>query len=370
MARNQASAVRHALRGNRGRKKSTGPGPLGTGSTLLNLACTDMVDGGFLPGHYYLFVGDSDSGKTFIGMTCFAEAAINKAYDKYRLIYDGTEHGALMNVRKFFGKAVEERLESPKVDGSGEPVYSQTVEQFYDHVDDALRDGRPFVYVLDSQDALSSEAEQKKFDQRKRSRRKTTTDDDATKSLGSYGDGKAKVHSSSLRKIIGPLYDSKSILIILNQTRDSFSIFESGTFSGGRALKFYAKLQLWSSVRGRIKRQVRGKNRQLGITSKVKIVKNHITGKDKIVEIPIYHSHGIDDIGGCVDYLVSEGIWSKNKSGTIEVHGIGQKFSGRMDDVVRRIEEDGMLEDLRDLVGMTWHDIEKACEVKRQRRYE
>ena len=70
---------------------------LGTGSTLLNLACTGKLQGGFLKGHYYSVVGDSSSGKTFLALTCFAEAAINKNFKEFRLIYVLAE-GRLINL--------------------------------------------------------------------------------------------------------------------------------------------------------------------------------------------------------------------------------------------------------------------------------
>ena len=71
---------------------------LSTGSTLLNLACSENPFGGFLKGKYYLLVGDSDSGKTFLSMSCFAEAMIQKPFKNYRLIYDYVEDGMLMHM--------------------------------------------------------------------------------------------------------------------------------------------------------------------------------------------------------------------------------------------------------------------------------
>ena len=107
---------------------------LSSGSTLLNLAATGRIDGCFLKGHYFFYCGDTDSGKTFIGLTCFAEASINKAFDNYRFIYDAPEGGALMDIEKFFGKRVAERLESPSEKGA-----SETVEEMYFNIDDALK---------------------------------------------------------------------------------------------------------------------------------------------------------------------------------------------------------------------------------------
>jgi len=54
---------------------------LSTGSALLNLAISGQADVGMLPGYYYYFVGDSNSGKTWIARTCLAEATINTNYD-------------------------------------------------------------------------------------------------------------------------------------------------------------------------------------------------------------------------------------------------------------------------------------------------
>jgi len=70
---------------------------LSTGSTLLNLACTGFPERGFIKGHYYFIVGDSTSGKTWLSLTCLAEASINPNFKNYRFIYDNAEDGALMN---------------------------------------------------------------------------------------------------------------------------------------------------------------------------------------------------------------------------------------------------------------------------------
>jgi len=337
---------------------------LSTGSTLLNLACSGRPDGGFFKGGYFFFVGDTTSGKTFLSLTSFAEATINPAFDDYRLIHDEVEGGALMDFARFFGQRVADRVEPPARDKHGAPVYSQTAQQFYYHLDDAFRVGRPFIYVLDSQDSLSSEEEIKKFGKLKKAAR-GQRDDEA----GSYGDAKAKVHSANLRRVLRPLADSGSILLILNQTRDSFDMFQKSTYSGGRALLFYASLQLWSSVAGKLDRMVKGKKRELGIISKVRVKKNRITGRDRSVVIPIYHSCGVDDVGGCVDYLVDEGIWERTREGVITVTGLGPTWEQRREPLIRRIEEQDLGEDLRSLVAETWEEIEQACRVPRKNRY-
>ena len=343
---------------------------LSTGSTLLNLACSGKASGGFLKGHYIFFVGDSDSGKTFLCLSCLAEAAKNPAFDKYWLIYDAVEHGALMNIERFFGKKTAKRLEPPAVDGVGNPIYSRTTDDFYFHLHDAVNGKKPFIYILDSQDSLTSKREDDKFDLRKRKARGKASKSDEKKSDSDYGDGKAKAHSSTLRKFMGPLNESGSILIIINQSRDSFDPFKNQSYSGGRALKFYATLQIWSKKIGKIEKTHRGKKRQQGVKCKVHVMKNRVDGKDRTIEVPIFHSYGVDDVRSCIDYLVDEGEWKKDKSGVITATGMGPDQKMKVNKLIRWIEDSGMTDDLRGLVQDCWHEIEDAVSLKRRPRYE
>ena len=108
-------------------------------------------------------------------------------------------------------------------------------------------------------DCLSSKEEADKFDQHKKAFRT------GKKVPGSYGDGKAKKNSAGIRKLLSDLGKSDSILIIINQTRDNIGFgFDKKTRSGGKALRFYATTEIWSSVVGKLKKNVRGKDRQQG----------------------------------------------------------------------------------------------------------
>lgn len=338
---------------------------LSTGSTLLNLAMTGQPDGGWVCGHYFLFVGDSDSGKSWFMHTALAEASINPQFDDYRLIYDNTESKSLMDIARYFGTRLAERIEAPSVK-NGEPVFSETTEDFYYNVDDALKDGRPFIYILDSQDSLTSNRESKKFGQLKAKARGKKVE----VSGGDYSDGKAKVHSSHMRQLITPLANRNSLLIVVNQARDSFDMFDKDSYSGGRALKFYAVCQLWSHNAGKLQKEYKEKKRQLGIKSRIVLKKNHITGRQSEVVVPIFHSHGIDDVGCCVDWLISEKVWEKNGSGVIKATGIGPTIEAKHEALIRKIEERELEQDLADLVGEAWNEIEEAIAVKRKSRYE
>jgi RecA/RadA recombinase len=338
---------------------------LSCSSTLLNLACTNTTQGAWPLGSVVLFVGDSDSGKTWIALASLAEAANRKLFDDYRLIFDNAENGALMDMERYFGKRLRKRLEPPRVDENGKAVYSKTVEDFYDNVDDAVEDGRKFVYVLDSENALGSRSEEKLRKKNKARRQKGAKEGDT------YGTEKAKAHAKNLNRVASALARTKSILIIISQTRDKIGATGFGprkTRSGGRALAFYAHIQVWSATKEEIKsKEIRGKKRQQGIKSLCQVKRSRVTGKKRSVEIPIYHSVGVDDVGSCIDYLVEEKYWSKTQ-GKIKAKDF--KFVGFKDELVKHVEENELEPDLQRLVGKIWNEIEEATKIERKKRYE
>jgi len=335
---------------------------LSTGSTMLNLACTGKSRFGYGKGKYYFLVGDSDSGKTFLALTCLAEAGINKYFDNYRMIYDNAEDGALMDIEKFFGKAVKDRIEPPSYDGDGEAVFSDSIETFYYHVDTALKEEQPFIYILDSMDSLTSEQETDKFEERKDAYQKGK---DVT---GSYGDGKAKINSANLRRLLTPLRKSGSILIVINQTRDNINklSFAKKTRSGGWALKYYATIEIWTSPQGKIKKQIRGKKRSVGTQVQIDVKRTRVTGKDRRVSVPIFPSYGIDDVTSMIEFLIDEKHW-KMSGQKIKAKEFKKKMT--MKALVDYIEKKGHERKLQKITEGVWNEIEEACEIKRKPRY-
>lgn len=338
---------------------------LSTGSSTFNLACSGRVEGGFLKGKYYFIIGDSSSGKTWLSLTCFAEACKNKEFDNYRLIFDDAE-GSEIDIERFFGKKVSKRIEFPR--GTREnPECSTSLEEFYFNLDNALSHKQPCIYVLDSMDALDVEEDEAKFNERKEAYEKGKSLD---KLSGSYGVAKAKMNSTNMRREMHKLANTGSILIVLSQTRDRIGFgaqFDPRTRSGGRALKFYATLEMWSSVREALKSSaVNGKEREQGIICKIEVKKNKLNGRRRVVEIPIYHSYGIDDVGGCIDYLIEEKHWAKaNKIDATEL-GVAFKY----DKLANWIDENNKVEELHAIVQKVWDTVERKSSVNRKRRYE
>jgi len=334
----------------------------GTGSTLLNLALSDRADGGFLVGKVVNIVGDQSSGKTFLALTILAEAAHNPRFDKYQLIHDDAEAASEFDFAKLFGQKTAERVLPPSLRRE-EPGYSQTVLDFECSVKSVMEEG-PTIYVLDSLDALTTDADIKHGEELREAH------DKGREAKGSYGMEKAKQASILLRHLVAKARDSGSLVIIISQTRDNIDpmSFQRKTRAGGKALYFYCSYEMWLAVAGKISAKINDKPRVIGVTSRIKCTKNKATGKLREVDLPIYYSYGLDDVGSCVDFLVGEGHWPKGGSGTITAPELN--LSGVRSKLIREIEESSKHGLLSATVQKVWLDIEAKMVLPRNPKYE
>ena len=310
-----------------------------TGSTLLNLGLSDDPYGGFPVGKIANIIGDHSAGKTFILLTLFAEATYNPLFAEYDIFYDEPEQALEINIPKLFGDVVEERIIKKYI--------SDTIEDFHDNVFEVLKKEKPFIYGEDSFDALTSEAELKR-DIRD----------------GSYKMEKAKISGEILRKIVGKINGTDSLLIIISQTRENIGVTfgSKKTRSGGKALHFYCTHELWTAVKGHIKR----KERDVGVNIIVKISKNKFTGKLRTIEFPIYFDYGIDNIGSCIDWLIEEKHWIVQKR-TINA----QEFiDATKEKLIQYIEEEKLESKLIEIVAKKWRAIEESIATNRPGKYE
>ena len=313
-----------------------------TASTLLNLALSDDPHGGFLLGTINNIIGDSAAGKTFLLWSVFAEAAYDKRFKDHILRYDEPESSLEFDLAKLFGDVVEERVETD--------IVSESVEGFHDNVINHADGGVPFLYGLDSMDAISTEEE---------------IDRDVRK--GSYQMTKPKLIGEILRKIVQKVKNTNSAVFIISQTRDAIGVMfgDKKTRSGGKALKFFSTHEIWMAVKGHIKR----KERDVGVLVRVKVGKNKVTGKLRIVEFPIYYDYGIDDTVSCINFLIEEGRWSKKpKVGTIDTKG-DFDFEGKEDGLIAYIEDNDLKEELVQVTAELWNEIEHSISTNRKPKY-
>lgn len=320
-----------------------------TGSIMLNLACANNVHGGYPLGAMANLIGDSFAGKTLLALTMLAQAAYSDRFSDHRLVYDDVERRFMFDPN-MFGEEFGERLESPPHD------HSDTIFDFYKNVKTLIKEGKPFIYVLDSLDSLTGGDEEKRLMEM------------ADGKGGGYGMVKPKALSEILRDIRVSIKDLQSFVLIISQTRDNISAgFAEKRRAGGRALKFYCTHEIWLARTGTIKKTVKGVTREVGATVKAKISKNSLTGKPRTVEFSILHDYGVDDIEAAIDFLLKTEVFKKVKK-SIEAPPFD--FKGTKDSFISFIEEDYEREKkLYELVDKVWNELEQALKPSRRPKF-
>lgn len=356
-----AAAVSHAsdplLSPEEGKKCS-----IPTGLTLLNLSLADSPFFGYREGSVVNICGDSHSGKTLLALTCLAEAAQLEAFDGYDLILDDAEEANAFDVEVLFGTKLAKRLQPPPGNDEEHPN-SKSVEDFQDNIRRCLNSGKPFIYVLDSLDSLTSDEEVSRMDADMKAR-------EAGKEIkGSYGMVKPKKMSELFRVIVSDIKATSSLLIVLSQTRDNIDpmSFTKKTRSGGRALEFYSSIIMWLSHTGKVTVTAQGKPRTIGNKTKIKVTKNKYTGKLRDVEFQSYYSIGLDDIGGMVEWMLDEGYWKGGGQTKILADELGLEATKKK--LIQEIEEQGLVRKLQKVVGKKWRQLEESIKLDRKPRF-
>lgn len=322
-----------------------------TGCTVLNLAVSGNARGGWKRGRVANIIGDSDTGKTMLALTTLAEAAHDERFSDWKLCFDDAEASSDFDLSQMFGSKTADRLVCGD-DSLDEPQGSFFIEDFYNRTWKLLGKGKggdPFIYVLDSMDALESKASMATFEENNRLL-------EADKDLkGSYGDGKAKANSTGLRKLKAMLKQTESVVLIVSQTRDNINpmSMQEKTRAGGRALKFYSCYELWLAKMKDIAAQVDGVKRTLGTWVRVRLSKNHATGKRIDFQIPLLYGYGVDDVRACEQWLDDEGYFKREK--------IGDNRKGWRKEM--RTNPDALL----DLMQVEWNRVESI--VRKSGRY-
>lgn len=276
---------------------------LPTGCSLLNLVCSGKVEGGYKAGTVVRIIGGSDSGKSLLALTACAE--LHRVGGEHLLFYDDAENAMEFPIQRF-GLA-ESLLNADGQNFMEDQSSSFTVEEFYFNIYDKLKEGKPFLYVLDSMDALDSATSVDAFEENKELFER------GRDMKGAYGDGKASKNSQHLRKVKGMLKSTNSLLIMISQTRDNIGGYGAAQItSGGRALKFYSCYQVWVSRKSDLTRVIDGETVKVGNLVRVKVDKNHATGCHFEFDMPVYFGYGIDDEITTILFLLQRKVWKKN----------------------------------------------------------
>lgn len=249
------------------------------------------IGGGWPLGRMVNIVGDKSAGKTLLAIEACANFA-RQYLDGY-IRYAEAEAAFDVDYAEALGMPVDRVDFEP-----GDPEKGlTTVEDFYADMLRCLdkckaegrRKARPMLYVLDSLDALSDDAEAGR---------------DIDK--GSFGAAKAKKMGELFRRLVQRMEEQDCLLIIVSQLRDKIGVTfgETQTRSGGRALDFYASLIVWLREIGKNKRTVGGIERITGVNVRMKVKKNKVGLPFRECDYPIVFGYGVDDLTASVEWLL------------------------------------------------------------------
>jgi recombination protein RecA len=146
---------------------------------------------------------------------------------------------------------------------------------------------------------------------------------------GEMGDAfvglQARMMSQALRKLGGSISKSNTAVIFINQLREKVGVMYGNpeVTPGGRALKF------WSSIRLEVRKgeAIKVGTDQVGIRTKIKVVKNKVAPPFKSAEFDVIYGKGISRSGDLLDVAVLRGVVSK--SGTFYNYGETRLGQGR-----------------------------------------
>lgn len=336
-----------------------------TGSTMLNLACSDRTIGGYLLGTFVNVVGGNSSGKTMAILSMFAECARDSRFDNYRFIYDEPEVANEFDMITMYGKKMAERLEPASWHRENKKLVSKpsrTIEDFMKNFGTALRNERPCIYVLDSLDAISDDAELERYDKFF----------DGKELKGTYGMAKAKGSSSFFRVLTQDLKQTKSLLVIISQTRDNTDpmAHQKERRSGGNALDFYASIVGWLTVIQRLKEL----DLITGHHVNAAVKKNKLTGNERTVLFDTYNKYGIDDTNSIIDFMLKLEKWEKISHGSSGMSVIIPELNIELNrkELVDRLDTDAEFktQQILPLVETAWNERELLITPKRAPKYQ
>lgn len=314
-----------------------------SGSAVMDCA----LGGGWVLGRVANIVGDRSSGKTLLAIEACAN--FHRDYPHGKIRYAESESA--------FDERYAEALGMP-IDAVdfGHDRDMRTIEDWYNDMvaflDEREKDKKPGLYILDSFDALSDDAEM-----------------DREIDKGSFGAQKAKKSGELFRKLIDRIEKSDTLLIVVSQIRDKLNVTfgETKTRSGGKALDFYASHIVWLAEIGKLKKTINKVERVIGVEVKARVKKNKVGLPFRECGYPIIFGYGIDDLTANVEWLLEVGSEEllKEKCGMSKA-GYKVRISNLRDkggEDVRAIRES-----LTKLVASEWQRIETGF-LPQSRKY-
>lgn len=249
---------------------------ISTGSILIDHA---IGVGGLPRGRIVEIYGPEASGKTTLALHTIAQAQKNGGI----CAFIDAEHALDANHAKNLGINIDELIIS-------QPDYG---EQALDIAEMLVRSGAVDIIVIDSVAALVPKAELE----------------------GDMGDVhmglQARLMSQALRKLTPVVHKSKTVLVFINQIRQTINAMpfaDKETTTGGKALKFYASLRLDVRRVASLKKN----DIHFGNRIAVKIAKNKVAPPFRRVEVDLLFAEGISPELDLLDAALHYNVMQKS----------------------------------------------------------
>jgi len=315
-----------------------------TGCTILDVAIANKFPGGIPVGRIIHAFGGTSTCKSVLAITICGFMQRNKKV----IHYADTEHTLDSSFASIYGLNCEDE----KLFNIGHP---KTLEELFDeYIAGIIYDDKkkmkiniePKIIAVDSITALPAEVELK----------------EAMKD-GTYGTMRARQMSKGLRKYIYALAESNTNLLCIDQTRDNIgSSFAGEVTSGGRALAYYASVQIYLKMDTKI---VNSKGKVIGNWVKFRINKNKVAPPLREGRFRILYDYGLDDITTNLYFLneCQNGPQAaKNK--TTKIQYLDQE--SKMSTAINYIEDNNLEEELQREVWEVWQEQYETEERKKR----
>lgn len=346
---------------------------LPTGNGMWNLMASGRINGGNPRARVINIVGDGSSGKTLVALEFLAavfyahtEALKSNIYGtpkRIRLIYTNAEGVMDFNVENMYGPDFYAAIDWRQHD---------TVEKFGADFFTELgkyKKGDLVIWVVDSWDALDSDADKMKFeddiDKTIKRGDKPMTAAEKKEQKGTYNLGKQSYGSKRFfKKICADVHNANAdvTLVIISQLKQKIGVTfgEKKTRTGGDALNYYTHLVIWLSEIEKMKMTRLGQDRVYGIKVRARCKRSKIWKPFRECDFKILFDYGIDDIGSMMDWY-----FGPKKP---ELEWMGEKY--KRDVLYELFNDDSeQLEYLKVAIQEIWDDVESRVTPTR-RKYE
>ena len=310
-----------------------------------------VLGGGWAEGIVSNLIGDTSTGKTLLA----TEACAN-----FRLKHEGDGD--------MWYREIEARFDPEYAKALGLPVDEidfgdsiRTIEDLFDDVNQIVANQpakRPGIYIIDSFDALSSEAE------RAAGMGKIMKDGSRE---GSYDMMKQKQIGKFFRLLMRDVQKKKLHIMFVSQVREAINVSFGSKLrrSGGKALDFYASQIVWLAHLGKLKRTIRGVERAVADRIRAKCTKNSCGMAFRECELSLKFGYGMDDVESGLRFLKEV-----KRLGELD-HGINEKevtaFVNNVDEM-ELSDLEAFRTNLNETVARVWKEIELDF-IPRRRKY-